>query len=135
MHFPAWHKQIPKYVKKSIKIGPQIDRNCSQNQSKIVQNSAKISAKALLERSGRHVGPKMAPRAKILQNVKIGGASWAPTWGGLGPTLGHLGSKLGGLGPILAPSWGVLGRLGLHVGRFWPLCWGHVEHHVVSCSI
>ena len=28
-----------------------------------------------------------------------------------------------------------MGRHGVHVGRFWPLCWGDVEHHVVSWSI
>ena len=53
-------KQIPKSVKKSIKLGPQIDLNWFKNLSKLVEKSTKIGPKALLERSGGHLGPKMA---------------------------------------------------------------------------
>ena len=49
-----------KICKKTIKFGPKIDRIWSQNQSKLVQKSAKIGAKALLERSWGHLGPKLA---------------------------------------------------------------------------
>ena len=57
----------------STKLGPKIHQVGSQNPPKSV-------LEGLLERSWAHLGPKMATRAKMLQNVKIGYAFWVPSW-------------------------------------------------------
>ena len=50
------------------------------------------------------------------------GASWAglgPSWAFLGGPRGGLGGSWGRLGSLLEASWGVLGGLGIVLGRFW----------------
>ena len=55
---------------------PKIDQYLSKNRPKWVQKSTKIGPKALLESSGGHLGPKMAPRANIGSKTWFVGPPW-----------------------------------------------------------
>ena len=76
-------KQTNNYTKTCLKITqnchknhPKIFQHWSKNQSTFVKKSAKIVPKVLLESSGGHLGPKMAPRANTGSKTWFVGPPW-----------------------------------------------------------
>ena len=65
-----------KIIEICSKNHPNIDQHWSKNRPKWVQKSTKIGPKALLESSGGHLGPKMAPRANIGSKTWFVGPPW-----------------------------------------------------------
>ena len=63
-------------IQNCSKNDPKIDQHWSKNRAKWIQKSIKIGAKALLESSGGHIGPKMAPRANIGSKTWFVGPHW-----------------------------------------------------------
>ena len=65
-----------KNLENGSKNHSKIDQHWSKNRPKWVPKSTKIGPKVLLESSGGHLGPKMAPRANIGSKTWFVGPPW-----------------------------------------------------------